>query len=737
MPLSRLIFFLCLSLFAFRNACADEYEIISKNGKFGLKNITSGEILISPQYESIGWSDGTSQVKNNVIGARQNEKWALINLDGSKISAHEFSVLSPFLNNSFIVSKRNKNSILTSYGLINSRAKFIIEPIYGSIKAADGLLIASKQTGGIYQFGLLNIAGKPIISFEHNYIELIETGFFSVRNDEALAALYTKEGLQLTSFQFETIESLNDNLFLVKFYNKRGLIDKKGKLVVSPIYKNIQLSGNKVRALAFTKWDLYQHDGFERSFYFDQMTMINQNTFAVTSEYKTGVIDGDERYKEYISNIKTITSVKGLTTIADSQSKYQGVMNDSGEIVIPTIYDSVAILGDLLFCQLRRVDKQDWIVFNQSGKKQNAINLETFRVLPNGFFLAVRNGKKGLLQNNGQDGSPFIYDSIGEFKNELAIASFNGGYGVINTEGEWIITPYNDQIEILDNVVKIKQGSEWKLVSLQGNEMTRSYDTLNALPKGYNVRVEDGFQLYNAANDLLLDHTYDTIQVIHDDLYSLRRDGLHFLFKPSSQFDIALDSGIVKFGELSEGLIPVLKDNRWGQIDDLGNLRIANRYENIQPFSENLAGAQLIGRWGFIDKNEDLIVQPIYDEVSPFKDGLSIVKRNSKYGIINTLGKLVLSIDFTSINRQKDYIILNSNGIFGLADSRGKVIRSPQYDRIMALDNNHFLIERDGLKGVVNLKGQDAIPLSYTSIKQLGNSFLASEPSYWKLINLQ
>jgi len=104
---------------------------------------------------------------------------------------------------------------------------------------------------------------------------------------------------------------------------------------------------------------------------------------------------------------------------------------------------------------------------------------------------------------------------------------------------------------------------------------------------------------------------------------------------------------------------------------------------------------------------------------------------------MNQSGVLVLPEQFSSIDRQKNYMILNSDGIFGLADSTGKLIRSPQYDQVTALEHNYFLIEKDGLKGVINLKGQDVVPLSYEAIEQMGNRFLATEPSKWKLIDLK
>lgn len=737
MPFSRFVTFLALLLLCSVNLLADQYEAFAENGKYGLKNTTSGEVVIPPQYESIGWSDGSFKIVNNVIGARQNEKWALIEIDGGKISSHRYANLTPFIDNLFIASQREKYSILTHFGLINARGKTIIDFDYSRIQRVDDLLVASKKAGQDYKYGILNKGGRSIIPFEFKLISPIKEGFFAVQNGEKLSAIYTAQGRAITDFRFESVEELTSNLFLVTYYNKRGLLDVNGNLVVEPIYKNIQLSGSKARALPFKKWDLYDDKNFQKSFYFDKMRIIDPQTFAVTSGRQTGLIDQEENYDEYLSGLSVVNSINGITIVEGSESGYQGAIESTGKTILPTNYDAIRVIGDVLFGQIKRIDKQDWTVFNRSGNKVSPFNYESFELLKNGLIKASRNGKKGLLTNSGDELSPFIYDNIGEFKNGLAVVDYQDRVGVINTNGNWVITPYNDDIDILDDIIKIKQASEWKLASYDGREKVRSYDEIIPLSMGYAKRGKTGYQLYNANDSLWLEHTYDTIQFIHSDLYALSRDNRFFFFKPSNEASFALDSGVVKVGQYSEGLIRVLRDNQWGQVNEAGQLRIANRYDDIQSFSEGLSAVKLIGKWGFIDKNETLVVQPIYDEVTPIYRGLSVVKKGDKYGLMDTAGKLILPEDFTSINRQENYIILNSNGQHGLADSKGKLIRTPQYDSIKALPNGYFLIARDGLKGIINLQGQDVVPLSYEAIEQMGNRFLASEPSEWILIDVK
>lgn len=210
MLIVRHVTFLSLLILCSLNMTADEYKTFRQNGKYGLKNTTSGEVVIPPQYESIGWSDGSFEVINSTIGAQQNEKWALINLDGTKRSAHRYANLTPYIDNLFIASKRKKNSILTSFGVINGRGKTIIDFSYAKIEAVGELLIAAQRVGQNYRYGTLNKNGKPIIQFEFKVIKEVADGFLTVENDDRLSAIYTTDGRALTEFQFESVEEITD-----------------------------------------------------------------------------------------------------------------------------------------------------------------------------------------------------------------------------------------------------------------------------------------------------------------------------------------------------------------------------------------------------------------------------------------------------------------------------------------------------------------------------------------------
>ena len=736
--LRQLFFVFALLLHTTLWASADQYERFRENGKYGVKNTTSGEILISAQYEYIGWSDGSFTVINDLIGAQQNEKWALINLDGNRVSDHIYTNLRPFIEDLFIAAIRSNGSILVEYGLINNRGKTVLSHNYSKLEPLGNTLLATQKIANNYKKGLLDKNGKAIIPITHESIHSIESGYLAVQNDNGLSALYSEKGIAITAFEYESIERLSDRLFLVKFYNRQGLMDKTGRLVVPPIYKNIQVSGDKARALPFDKWDFYKNNQFQKSFYFDNLDFLSPGNFAVTSGNKIAVIDEDEQYITYQSKLKIASTSNGYSIIEDSQSGYRGVMNEVGRMILPTNYDSIVVFEQIIFGQIRNQESQSWSIFGHRGRKKSLYEYNSFSAPKAGLIKASRNGKHGFINaTTGKESSPFLYDSIAPFKQDLAIVAYQESFGVINRDGHWVITPYSDSLSIGDDFIFSKQGSENKIYDLGGSALLSTYNSVSILPQGYYTKEKESLALFNFNGDRLLENDYDTIQVINEDLYLLKRDNRSFFYKPSNSADFELDNNIEHIGANINGYFPVLIDDQWGFIDEQANLKIANRYEATGQFSEGLFTVQVIGKWAYLDKDENIVIQPIYVEAGPFENGLAVVKNESGYGFINKTGNVILSETYSSIKRLDTFILLERNGLYGLADTKGKLIWDPQFDKITLINNEYFLAERSGFKGVINLQGEDIVPVAYKKIIQLGDQFIGSEPSDWLLIDIK
>jgi len=732
----QLLFLLALAFLSL-HLSADQYERFSENGKYGVKNTTSGVIVISAQYESVGWSNGTFTITNDLIGAQQNEKWALFKVDGTKITDHLYATLHPFVDGIFIAGIRPNGSILLDYGLINNRGKTTLPHDFFRLEPLNSNLIATKKIANIYRKGLLSKNGTPIIPITFKSVKGIDNGLIAVQNNDNLSALYNNSGTALTTFQYETIEVLNAELLQVKLYNRLGLIDRSGKSVVEPRYKVLQMEQGKARALPFKKWDYYQAGEFQSSLYFDKVDFAGMDGFAVNTGTNMGLVQLNKAYITYKLNTNFISATNDLTVIQDPSSGFKGAMNNAGKIVLPIYYDSLIVLKDIVLAQTRNEERQYWNILDRKGKKKTLYEYEHISLPNQGLIEASRNNKYGFIDAaTGKESSPFLYDYISPFKMDLALVKYQGSFGVINKQGNWVLTPYSDSLTIAEDYIFSRQASEFKIFNLKGDLVTSSYKPITPLPQGYYKEEEEGLAIFDMTGERLLENYYDSIKPMHSDLYLLSRDNLQFFYVPSSRLDYELDSGIQFLGTYSAGFTPVKLDNQWGYLDGDAKLRIANRYEAVGEFSEGLFAVKVIGKWAFLDIDENFVLQPTYDEVSTFSKGLAVVKGEEGYGLIDKSGREILSLKYSKVERLNNYILLMKDGLFGIADVNGKLTRDPQFEQITPLPNGYFLVERSGLRGVIDINGKDIVPVAYKQITQMGDRFIGSESANWVVIDL-
>ena len=725
--LSRLFFIVFLASVCFPLLSFEQYETFSENGKFGLIEKESEEIVFAAEYEAIGWSSGNFKVIGGTIGLKRNEKWALASVEGDRITVHEFTVLYPF-GSAFIAGKRSRFSILNEYGVINTKGKAVIPIEYNQLKPFSNKLIAGVRDKGSNRFGVLSNSGKTLIPITYRDISPIEEGIIAIKDDSGLSAIFTEEGNQRSAFDFESISTYDSNYLLVKYYNRKGLVTHDGKVVVPPIYKELKFEEGKAQALPFTRWSLFSDTPSE--FFFDNMVALTDKVFAVQSGENLALIDAKETYLYYFEGLEIVSAGFGLLTVTDGQQ--MGVLNAAGKTVLPLSFDNIRLNPKSIYGEDKNKSGQNWKVYDHMGVLKSRQPYESFKVLTETLVEGVRNGKRGLLNAEGREISPFIYDSIGTFSQGLAVVQYQRQTGVINQKGHWVVTPYKDEVNIHEGYMTYRQGSEKGILDLSGNLTFRSQAQLLPLTDQLlMIDEEDRKTVIDKSGNQPLENSFDKLFVLHKDLLVLQTNDKKYFYQPSTQRLTHLNKDVQSISSYAEDLIAVKIDGQWGFISEQGDLIVANRYQQVDEFSEGLCPVQLIGKWGVIDKEEKLLIQPVYDEVQAFYGGLAVVRQGNRYGLTDRSGKLILEVNYQSIRREKNYIIFESAGLKGLADARGNIIRNPQYDALSTTDNKHFLVRKGDKWGVISLSGEDTVPLAYERIQQIEGGFLAAEPSVW------
>ncbi|MET8906909.1 WG repeat-containing protein [Micromonospora sp. NPDC004551] len=199
----------------------------------------------------------------------------------------------------------------------------------------------------------------------------------------------------------------------------------------------------------------------------------------------------------------------------------------------------------------------------------------------------------------------------------------------------------------------------------------------------------------------------------------------------------------------------------WGYADAEGELVIAHRYAEVQPFREGLAwvrrpeasrwalidttGAALIeanngyravgsfseglawvsmdgkGRWMAVDPTNIVKIPPGYEDVRPFRGGLAAVRQNGGWGAVDRTGQVVVPTRYHGLTtaladgRQVDGFTedglagVELAGRRGVVDRTGRVVVTPAYPVLVVHPVAFLVADESGRWGALDRRGDPLI----------------------------
>lgn len=265
--------------------------IVEKDGKKGLINNKTSEIIIDPLYKEI--KAISAKHEDGYIVKNESNKFGLIANDKTKILAEKYDDIKNVTGNGYYVVVENgvaeiidktgriildegfdsvegiqlDNFIIikdSKYGVIDKQGNTIIDPEYESIKFGTVESFVAQKDG---KMGIIKKDGTVMIDFNYERISYIETAdFFQAEKDNLktdiidrnfskvledviisefnseIGYLRIRSGEEYKYYNFKFEEKTNkeilstNTLFLVKENGKYGYENKNGERVVDCIY---------------------------------------------------------------------------------------------------------------------------------------------------------------------------------------------------------------------------------------------------------------------------------------------------------------------------------------------------------------------------------------------------------------------------------------------------------------------------------------------------------------------
>ena len=294
---------------------------------------------------------------------------------------------------------------------------------------------------------------------------------------------------------------------------------------------NFSLGSNVIYKLDLTK----NNGDYEYAYIKEPVKAINGVLYTTTE----GIEEGFNVSFTYDQDVNRIT----IYTLPYLVQFYTPYALDYGYTEISEVFaNQKAILDGMLVVS----NDKAMGVIDTDGKNLLEAKYDNITYLPSvGDFLVETNRQVGVLAKNGQTKVDIIYNSLTLMDSDagLYVASREGKYGVIDTNGVIKIFIENDQVGVdttrfsqnnlkskyllADNLIPVKKGDYWGLFDINGKQVVNfEYDSFGYIASNsrdaysllvipdYNVIVagrDDKYTLINSSGEMLFGLVADDI----------------------------------------------------------------------------------------------------------------------------------------------------------------------------------------------------------------------------------
>ena len=270
-------------------------------------------------------------------------------------------------------------------------------------------------------------------------------------------------------------------------------------------------------------------------------------------------------------------------------------------------------------------------------------------------------------------------------------------WGVINQDGEEIVTPSYQEMIVIPNKEK-----DVFICTYNINEQLGTYQT-----KAINAKGEEILAGYSQI----------------EALQNIDKDGNVWY---------------------EENILKIQKDGKYGLIDFNGKELVPAEYEEITLLAaiDNSILIKKAGKVGLVNDNGSIIIEPNYKEIknlgNTYKEGYITINEDNKYGVISATKKQILENKFDEIAQiyLKDYYLVKENGTQKLIDSKQNTIITEGFDEIKSATSNGVIFVKNGLYGEMNESGEAIIEAKYQELSEVKSGiYIAKQNDKYGIID--
>lgn len=316
-----------------------------KDGKFGLIDF-EGEEILSPEYDNIYALAGA---ENSII-IEKNGKKGLLNNKTKEIIIEpdylEITTLTEDHENGYIIK-----DISNKYGVIANDKTKVLEAKYDEIKKVTGNNYYVVVENGVVEI-ISN--GKAVLNSGFDSVEDIKVDNFIIIK-EGKYGVIDKLGNTIIAPEYENLKFGCSDSFIAQKDGKFGIIKKDGTTVIEFTYENI--SYIEEADFFSAEKENYYTDIIDRKF---EKVLADIIISELNTEKGYLRVRTNEDYKYYNFKFEEKTNHEILATntlfLIKENGKY-GYENKNGERIVDCIYDDAKEQNEFGFCSVKKDGK--------------------------------------------------------------------------------------------------------------------------------------------------------------------------------------------------------------------------------------------------------------------------------------------------------------------------------------------------------------------------------------------
>lgn len=244
---------------------------------------------------------------------------------------------------------------------------------------------------------------------------------------------------------------------------------------------------------------------------------------------------------------------------------------------------------------------------------------------------------------------PAEFEAAGAFQKGSAPVRVDGKWGLINTQGKWILAPTFTDIGMysVEGILPVKMDDKYGYINYLGTPITDyKFDKAKPFSEGLAaVKVDDQWGFIHPDGKWYISPRFDDALSFKEGVAPVKfAEGWGYAYRNDNWLSIPLYQLAYEF---SDGFGVIKKNNLLGLVDSDGNTSIRPTYGWAKSFANGvLPVATKAHQWTFVDDKGDTVIDEVYQDSSSFSEGLVSVKKNGKWGYININNEVVIPFEF-------------------------------------------------------------------------------------------